>query len=199
MSLVAGVDPGVGGAIAVYDTESRTLAFIEDLPFWHEAVGAKKRKRLDKTALSELCDNLFTLGVRLVVMESVGGRPGQSASAGFSFGFAVGLIYSSLFDAKIIIETVPPARWKKMLGVPGKAGGKGASEKKEAHGSIIAKVEQLFPEQRDLFRTPRGKFLMDRADAALLAKFAGDHVIKTMPTEKDIEVKLGTMKGCVAW
>lgn len=199
MALVAGLDPGVGGAIAVYDTVSRHISFVEDLPYWYEAVGAKKRKRLDKVALQELCDNLYAIGVELIVMEAVGGRPGQSASAAYSFGFAVGLIYSSLFTAKIVIESIPPARWKKALGVPGKANGKGKSEKQEAHGSIIAKVDQIFPHNRELFRTPRGKFLMDRADAALLAKFAGDHIYATMPAGGDVEAKLGARKGSITW
>lgn len=199
MALVAGLDPGVGGAIAVYDTVSRDLSYIVDLPFWYEAVGAKKRKRLDKVALQELCDTLSVMGVELIVMEAVGGRPGQSASAGYSFGFAVGLIYSSLFHAKIIIESVPPTRWKKLMNVPGKAGGKGKSEKQQAHGSIMLRVEQMFPNHRDAFRTPRGKFLMDRADAAMLAKYAGDHIWATMPVGGDIEAKLGARKGQITW
>lgn len=199
MALVAGLDPGVGGAIAVYDTESRMLAFIEDLPYWYEAVGTKKRKRLDKTALQELCDNLQVTGVELCVMEAVGGRPGQSASAGFSFGLAVGLIYSSLFHAKIVIESIPPARWKKQLNISGKMKSKGGDVAKAAEGAIIKRVEELFPEHRALFRGPKGKFLMDRADAALLAKYAGDHVWATMPMGGDVEKRLIERGRALTW
>lgn len=196
MTLVAGLDPGVGGAIAVYDTESRDLFDVMDLPFWFEAVGTKKRKRLDYTAMQEMAQMLNVMGVELIVMESVGGRPGQSASAGYSFGFANGLIYASLWHAGIVIEKVPPQRWKKMLNVPGKAGGKGQAAQKEAHGSIILRVEQIYPAHRDKFRTARGKYLMDRADAALLAKFAGDHVLPTMPME---QIDKSINKGDITW
>lgn len=165
----------------MYDTDTRDLMCVMDLPFWYEAVGNKKRKRLDYTAMQEMAQTLAVMGVELIVMESVGGRPGQSASAGYSFGFANGLIYSSLWHAGIVIEKVQPQRWKKMLNIPGKANGKGKAAMKEAHGSILLRAEQLFPKHRDLFRTPRGKFLMDRCDAAMLAKFAGDHVLPTMP------------------
>lgn len=199
MALVAGLDPGVGGAIAIYDTDSRDLAYIMDIPYWHEAVGNKRRRRLDYTALVEMCDTMGVMGVELVVMERVGGRPGQSASAGFSFGEAVGLIYAALWHAEIVIEKIPPARWKKALGVPGKAGGKDSAAQKAAHGSIMAKVEQLFPRHRDAFRTQRGKFLMDRADAAMLAKYAGDHIWATMPTGSDIATTLGLQKGVIIW
>lgn len=196
MSLVAGLDPGVGGAIAVYDTVSRDLFDVMDLPFWYEAVGNKKRKRLDYTAMQEMAQMLSVMGVELIVMESVGGRPGQSASAGYSFGFANGLIYSSLWHAGIVIEKVQPQRWKKMLNVPGKAGGKGAAAMKEAHGSIILRVEQIYPAHRDKFRTAKGRYLMDRADAALLAKFAGDHVLPTMPMEG---ISKNIQKGDITW
>lgn len=192
MTFVAGIDPGTGGAVAVYCTESKRLVSVEDLPFWFMTVGKKKRKRLDGVALLDLFDELNLIGVELVVMEAVGGRPQQSASAGFVFGYTVGMIYMASMYSKIMVETTPPQRWKKMLNVPGKKNKKDENrDKKQIEGDIINRAYELFPHDRHFFKTPRGAVKMDRMDAALLAKYGGDYVYRTLgQTENDIENKL---------
>ena len=191
MTLVAGIDPGNNGAVAIYDPETRQLVSIEDLPFWYMTVGKKKRKRIDTIGLMEMFDMLNLMGVGLVVLEAVGGRPRQSASSGFVFGYTVGLIYMACMYSKIMVETVPPQKWKKILAVPGKQGGKDRAAQKQAEGEIINRAQELFPHNRDMFRSERGAWKMDRADAALLAKFGGDHVLRTMgPLTGDEEYKL---------
>lgn len=201
MTLVAGVDPGTNGAIAIYDTDTKKLVSVQDLPFWYETVGKKKRKRLDTIGLMELFDTLCMMGVELMVLEAVGGRPQQSASAGFVFGYTVGLIYACAMYSKIMVETVPPQQWKKMLRIPGKLGTKERRKedkkaaKKEATGDIIKRVGELFPHDTDYFRGPGGAYKMDRADAAMLAKFGGDHVLPTMGTPSDTEFQLAYRKA----
>lgn len=208
MSLVAGIDPGANGAIAVYDTASRSIVSVEDMPFWYQSVGKKQRKRIDPLALAELFEGLQVLGVDLVVMEAVGGRPRQSASSAFAFGYGVGLIYSCCMYSKLMIETVPPAKWKKLMNIPGKRGGKEQKKQiegmndgkeknvakrvaaKQAEGDIINRADQLFPGSRAMFSTQRGAYRMDRAEAAMLAKFGGDFVLATMPSLGDVEFKL---------
>lgn len=185
MTLIAGVDPGTNGAIALYDTDTRRLNGLYDIPSWYQSVGTKKRKRIDALGLMELFEMLNILGVELLVIEAVGGRPRQSASSGFVFGYTVGVIYMAAMYSKIMVETVPPQRWKKMLGVPGKVG-KSAAETKKAQGDIMNRVSELFPHDRDAFRGVKDGFKMDRADAALLAKFGGDHIWHTMPKGLDI-------------
>lgn len=180
MPIIAGVDPGVSGAIALYCTDTKKLCGMYDMPSWSESVGKRKRQRVDTIGLMSLFDLLQMLSVELVVLEAVGGRPKQSASSGFVFGYTVGLIYMSAMYSKIMVETVPPKRWKKLLNIPGKAGGKTKEEKKQAHGDIIKRVAELFPDDRDMFLGPKGGYYMDRADAAMLAKFGGDFVYPTM-------------------
>lgn len=208
MPLVAGIDPGTGGALAVYDTESRTIISVEDMPFWYELVNKKKRKRLDFVAMMEMFQGLEVLGVDLVVMEAVGGRPKQSASAAFVFGYTVGLTMAACMYSKIMVHTVPPTRWKKILNVPGKRGdtetqkriktmADGTQKKqavrvaiKDAEGSIIKRADELFPHNRDMFRTSRNAYRMDRAEAAMLAKFGGDVVLATLPRVTDAELAM---------
>ena len=192
--LVAGIDPGTNGAVAVYDTECKRLVCVEDIPTWWQAVGKKKRQRVDPIALMELFDRLNFLGVELIVMEAVGGRPRQSASAGFVFGHVVGMLMMCIMYNRIMVETVPPQNWKKLLKVPGKAGGKDKSsiEKKAAQEAIMQRANELFPHDRDMFRTPRGAYRMDQAEAAMLARFGADFVVpqgRTLSTEDEYNMQ----------
>lgn len=181
MTLVAGIDPGVNGAVAVYCTETRELIHIEDMPFFWQSVNKTKRKRIDAVALKEIFDNLNLFGVELVVMEAVGGRPRQSASAGFVFGYTVGLTYMACMMAKIVIETVPPTTWKKMLNVSGKS--------KAEDDDILNRANELFPHQREMFvdrtASAKGRKRVDRAEAAMMAKFGGDFVLRTLDLNMD--------------
>jgi len=191
MALVAGIDPGTNGAIAVYDTDTHGLISVDDLPFYHMTINKKKRKRLDPVGLMEMFDMLKFMGVELVVLEAVGGRPRQSASAGFVFGYTVGCLYTGCLYTGIMVETVPPTQWKKLLKVPGKAGGKGKEEQRSAEVAIKVRCKELFPNNQDLLSTARGAFRMDRADASFLAKFGGDYVLRTLKTyDNDVEAKL---------
>lgn len=181
VTLVLGVDPGNGGAFAVYDSDTRRVVSIEDMPLWFQTVGKRKRKRIDALYLAEMFDIFEIMGVELVVMEAVGGRTGQSASAGFVFGYGVGLIYMSALYSRIVIETVPPGTWKKLMNVPGKS--------KADDSAILARADELFPHDRDLFRGPKGGKKIDRAEAAMMAKFGADHVLQTMGMVDETKIK----------
>lgn len=193
MAFIAGVDPGVSGAVSVYCTDTKRLVSVQDIPNWSESVGKKQRTRVDTIALMELFDMLSLMSVEMLVLEAVGGRPKQSASAGFVFGYTVGLIYMSAMYSKIMVYTVPPTQWKKLMQIPGKAGGKDKTAKKKAQGDIIKRVAEVFPHERGMFTGPKGGYYMDRADSALLAKFGGDFVWPTMTpaaVQSDLELKL---------
>lgn len=189
MTLVLGVDPGGTGAFAVYCTETRRLVSVEDMPVWFQAVGKRKRKRVDALALADMFDVYEMMGVELVVMEAVGGRTGQGAAAGFVFGYGVGLIYMAALYSRIVIETVPPASWKKVMNVPGKQAADDSA--------IIARADELFPHDRHNFRGERGGKKVDRAEAAMLAKFGADFVLHTLDPLKanDVELKLAYKKA----
>lgn len=182
MTLILGVDPGASGAFAVYDNIAQRVVSVEDMPVWYQTVGKKKRKRVDALALADMFDTFEMMGVQLVVMEAVGGRPRQSASGAFVFGYGVGLIYMAAMYSEIVIETVPPAAWKKMLNVPGKQSG--------SDDDILARADELFPNDRALWRTARGGKRVDRAEAVMLAKFGADHVLHTLGRFTDAERRL---------
>src|SRR5688500_8744648 len=122
MTIILGIDPGAHGAFALYDNETRRLAgTIIDIPIWYQQIGRTKRPRLDPIAIAEFFDMPPDYGVELIVMEAVGGRPKQSASAAFQFGYGAGVLYMAAVYSRIPVDTVAPATWKKALDVPGKA------------------------------------------------------------------------------
>lgn len=188
MTLVLGIDPGSSGAFAVYDTATRRLVGpVQDLPVWYQTVGKAKRKRVDVLALADMFDEYEVMGVSLAVMEIVGGRGGQSAVAGFAFGYTVGVTYMAIFYSGIVIETVPPQTWKQMMNVPGKT--------KADASAIIARADECFPYDRAQFRGPQGGKLVDRAEAAMIAKFGGDFILPTLNPRGDVELRLSHGKA----
>lgn len=179
---VIGIDPGNGGALAYYDPATNTID-VEDMPTWNMAVGKKVRQRIDAVALLEYFELKKMMGAQLVIIEAVGGRPKQSASSGFVFGYGVGMIYMACIATRLPIETVPPQTWKKLMRVPGK--GKKEAQKegrtpKQTEGMIVQRADELFPHARDLWRGPRGGYRLDRAEAAILARYAGDYALRSV-------------------
>lgn len=183
MTLVLGIDPGSSGAFAVYDTSSRSLVGeVYDTPIWYQTVGKRKRKRVDALAIADLFDEFEVMGVELVVMEAVGGRKAQNAAHAFTFGYGVGIIYMAAFYSGIVIETVPPQTWKQVLQVPGKS--------KADDSAIMARADELFPKDRAKFRGVKGGKRIDRAEAAMIAKFGGDVILQTLDPNADVELRL---------
>ena len=166
---VLGIDPGGSGALALYSLPVRgkgdalfVPATLEawDMPVNEITVGGSKRKRIDVAGVNELLDEICLLGdPDRIVIEQVGGMPGQAS--GFAFGFGVGALHAVLIMRKLVFETVTPTKWKKEVKAP--------KDKKEA----VARAEELFPSHRALFRdttkTAKGALRPDRAEAALLA------------------------------
>lgn len=177
---VIGVDPGGTGALAHYDITSNTLD-VEDMPTWNMAIkNGKTRRRIDGTALLDYFEVKKMMGVQLVMIEAVGGRPRQSASSGYVFGFGVGLVYMACIATRLPIETVPPQTWKKMMRVPGKSRGeKEGKTPKQIEGMIVQRADELFPNYSSLWRGPRGGYRLDRAEAAILARYAGDFALRS--------------------
>lgn len=171
---VIGIDPGLNGALAKYNRDFNSM-YIIDMPTWWQLVGRKKRQRVDAVALAEYFLFAKDTGTELVVIEAVGGRPKQSASSGFVFGYTVGLLYMACVMARLPLETVPPQTWKKLLKVPGKR------DTDDAETAIINRADELLPDHRECWRGPKGGKRVDRAEAAMLAKFGYDYLLPERP------------------
>jgi hypothetical protein len=156
--IICGVDPGFSGAWVWLDTGTCRILKVEDMPVVTQTVGRMHRRRVDKTALEEL---VADCNADLVVVEDPGARPRQTGA--MAFGFGLGCVHMALHAARIRLETIVPAKWKKDLRVP--------ANKKEA----VIRAEELFPEAREMFRGPRGGVMDGRAEAAMLAFYGAKH------------------------
>jgi hypothetical protein len=90
---VIGIDPGLYGALCLYDPSSGTLE-IEDVPTLNMGKGKARKMVVDVYGLARVVDAwMLPAGPLPVVwIEQVGVRPGEGAVGAFSFGRTVGLI-----------------------------------------------------------------------------------------------------------
>lgn len=162
MKFIAGIDPGLGGAIALLDGNN-AVAQVYDMPTLEISVKVlgkpRKRRRLDMYALARWFD-LHGKDIAQAVIENPQSRPNDGAIAAFKFGFGCGAIQAMVASQFIPVRLVPPASWKKAMGL--------TSDKDAAR--LIA--SQRFPAASHWWTR-----VMDdgRAEAALLALYGRSH------------------------
>jgi hypothetical protein len=166
--IVAGADPGLSGAVVVYDSDTNTIVGLMDVPTNTAVIGGKKRQRLDENALLNDARRLMVrTGCKVAIVEDVQGYGKQAAGAAFQFGFVAGQINMALRAAGIIrLERRTPAAWKLRMEVPLDA------------PAIVALAKRHFPGCDAMWHGPRGGLMHDRAEAALLAKYGATVVFR---------------------
>ena len=170
--LIAGIDPGTNGAIAVLDSESPDSVALLDL------------KKSTATHISNWFNELFIHQVEIeelihpasddeaynqcfdIWVEDVHSMFGMSAKSNFGFGKNLGMI---LTIAELVpsAEThmVTPKIWQKYIGVTVK----GKAIKKE-----VAEIAQVLYPNAEL-HGKRGGLLDGRADALMIAHYGLRH------------------------
>ena len=156
MSSVLAIDPGLSGAMAIYNGNA---LYVYDLPITRE----KKKTRLDLDAFSDRAMevNHHFICVHALI-EKVGSMPMQGLGSAFNFGFTTGAIHGVLAANGFTIHTATPAQWKFGVGlnaVPGQ-------DLKARKAASRAKAGELFPEHAHLFARVKDD---GRAEAALMA------------------------------
>lgn len=148
--ILCGIDPGLSGALAIFNPIKGTLVLI-DMPTVEVAVGKSKKRRLSEPMLAEL---LRPHGVEHAALEQVGAMPGQGVSSMFQFGLSYGAIRGVLAGLRIPTTNVTPQKWQRDLKVTkGKEGNR-------------QRAAELFPAYAASFSRVKDD---GRADAALLA------------------------------
>lgn len=145
--IIAGIDPGVSGAIAILD--GTELIATEDMP----VLSTKTNKRMVNAA--ELADIIRHHRPTEVKLEQVGARPGQGVTSMFNFGQSYGVAQGVVAALGIPLTLVPPQVWKRRAGL-------GGADKDYAR----TKAQLLYP-SADLAR----KKDIGRADAILIARY----------------------------
>jgi crossover junction endodeoxyribonuclease RuvC len=151
MSFVIGIDPGISGAIAVF--EDGKLDFFIDMPTLKIASGKTMKSHISAIALADILDG-WSPNAAHVVTERVHARPGQGVTSMFNFGRSAGIIEGVVAALRMPHTYVTPATWTKAVGRPA---GKDASR---------MRAMELFPSKAELFKRAKDD---GRADAALIA------------------------------
>jgi crossover junction endodeoxyribonuclease RuvC len=113
--LVAGIDPGLSGAVALLDAETGAVIDIFDAPTLALSRGGKAKRDIDVHALAGALDR-DRIGHAFV--EQVGAMPGQGVSGVFAFGKAYGITIGVLATLGAPMSFIAPQVWKRALQVP---------------------------------------------------------------------------------
>lgn len=150
MTVIAGIDVGLSGAICLFCVRDIARSSVHDTPTLALTRGGKNKRDLDARALAAL---LADHRIEHVFVEQVGAMPGQGVTSMFAFGKSYGIVLGILAGLRLPYTLVPPRRWKTALGVP--AGKDGAR----------ARASQLLPALADQWPLKKHD---GRAEAALI-------------------------------
>lgn len=157
--LLMGIDPGLGGAVAVVDMDRMVLVDMIDMPTYQKPTEARKQgyfEMVDVHKLSSLVD-MYAPMVALAVLEEPGAMPEQGLSSTFRFGHVCGQIHGVLAGHYIPVAPVKPAVWKSAMGL----------STNKTDSQVRANLE--FPAAKALWVQKQHN---DRAEAALLCAYA---------------------------
>lgn len=150
--IILGIDPGLNGAIAEYDTETGHVV-IHDMPTMEVTRNGRKKREVNAQLLSQVIASAYA---KKAVVERVGAMPGQGVTSVFSFGRSIGIVEGILAAYDIPTTIVVPTVWQKAVSM---RGGKDGSRER---------ATQLFPAQANLFSRKKDD---GRSDAALIAYY----------------------------
>ena len=145
---VIGIDPGINGAIAKFNSTKATLN-IWDMPI----LEVNKKK----TISPYLVANILKEAAAPVFIEKVAAMPGQGVTSMFNFGKGFGGLLGAAAGLGLQTTHVTPQQWMKALQCQR---GKDANRQRAC---------ELFPDYAGMFARRKDD---GRADAALLAYYA---------------------------
>ena len=111
MTPVIGIDPGLGGALALLTGEALEVV---DMPTIQDGT----KRRVDHAQLALILDGWAThQGLRCVI-ERVASMPGNGHAGAFTFGRAAGVVIGAVAAHFIPIVEVAPTVWKRVMKTP---------------------------------------------------------------------------------
>jgi crossover junction endodeoxyribonuclease RuvC len=153
-----GIDPGLDGAIALYDGRD---VQIWDMPTLN--AGAKGKRIVDRAALFDLVSRLADTAPALAAVEQGIGVRRQSAHAACEYGKSCGYAELAVVGNRIPIRDVPPKVWKDHFRISG------VTDDKARKALARRKASELIPNAREMFARECDH---GRAESALLALYA---------------------------
>lgn len=147
-----GIDPGLTGAVSIFDTVAGSLIII-DMP---TATILRNGKQKAEVSAPLLASELRNHAIDVAMIERVNAMTKQGVSSVFSFGKSAGIVEGVLAGLMVPFNHVTPQAWQKAMGV---RDGKDGSRQRAA---------ELFPAYAHLFARKKDN---GRSDAALIAYF----------------------------
>lgn len=148
--IVAGIDPGLAGAIAVVDDAGEVVVF--DMPTLTLIRGGRTKREIDPHALTRI----LSQRIDHAIVEQVGAMPKQGVSSVFAFGKCYGIVLGVLAALSVPMTLVVPRVWKNATRTPSPKDG------------ARARASQLLPGSAHLWSRKRDD---GRAEATLLALY----------------------------
>lgn len=113
MKYILGIDPGLSGALALYNgNELKTF----EMPIIKPKKGIKGKKSIDGYGLARMIDS-WAKDIEFAIIEQVHSMPNQSMSSMFNFGEGYGRVKGIIEANFIPLKFVSPQTWKGNLQV----------------------------------------------------------------------------------
>lgn len=163
MRYIIGIDPGLNGALAIIDTQEKTLKVTRTPTFDVEMKGKKTKAGKPKTrAEFDIPAMVALIGVLPeevlgVAIEEVTARTGQGVTSMFRFGYGLGVWHGIIVTKGLTPTKYRPQTWKAHYDLIGD----------EKSGSIT-KATELFPSCIPYWKLKKDDGL---AEATLIAAF----------------------------
>lgn len=148
--LICGIDPGLGGALAVIEDDPAGCRCF-DMPTLALSRGGKSRREVDSHQLAAMIANWMPAHT---FVEGVHSMPGQGVSSMFAMGKGFGIIIGILAASNTPYTIVDARRWKREFGL--------TSDKDASR----ARASQLIPVAADQWPLKKHD---GRAESALIA------------------------------
>lgn len=158
MLYTVGIDPGLSGAIALFNDLTEEVSTI---PMPTVRAGTGSKRVIDELELARIIGK-NSANIRKVFIERVHAMPKQGVTSVFTFGVGYGIVKGILAANFLSVEYVTPQKWKKELRVPAVKDG------------ARARASEIFPVASGQWNLAKWD---GRAEAAMIAYY-GATVLK---------------------
>lgn len=111
--FILGIDPGLSGALALYDPALPHVSVI-DMPTLETTTNGKKRRRVDLYQLAQFFD-MWAGRIAKAMIEDPRSMPSDGAVQAFKFGHGCGVVQAMVAAHFIPMRLVAPRVWKQAL------------------------------------------------------------------------------------
>ena len=153
--IVFGIDPGVSGAISVF--ENKKIVSFFDMPTQIEGTKNKKRQVNAIQLTYEIKSRINDIKKTAAVVEMVNAMPNQGVTSMFNFGQSYGVIKGIFLALEIPTFFVRPAKWKKHFDL--------INSSKDASRTKVIEMYPLLSSQLSRKKD------VNKSDAILIARF----------------------------